>query len=313
MRAGTSSTKQGASRAARGAAKQGSHWMGSKAALTYGAAALAARLGFCTNGGPGQQRMPGAGTVLLALVLASTVVGCASRGSPAPVTRLNAGEVTEPALEAAPVSGASYTVAAGDTMYSIARRHGTSVEALARLNQMDDPTQLRVGQVLRVSAAAFPSPVAATLPASSAPDTAASGAAPVAPISSSAPRASDADLIRWAWPANGRVLQTFNVNTKGIDLEGKLGDPVKAAADGTVMYAGNGVRGLGNLILLGHSDGFISAYAHNQTLLVKTGDKIKQGAQIAALGQSDTTSPRLHFEIRRRGTPVNPMSYLPVR
>ena len=86
-----------------------------------------------------------------------------------------------------------------------------------------------------------------------------------------------------------------------------------AAADGKVMYAGNGVRGLGNLVLLGHSNGFITAYAHNQQLLVKSGDSVKKGSRIALLGQSDTTSPRLHFEIRRSGNPVNPLSYLPPR
>src|SRR5699024_482 len=112
---------------------------------------------------------------------------------------------------------------------------------------------------------------------------------------------------------SGKIIQSFNSSTKGIDLEGAEGDPVKAAADGKVMYAGNGVRGLGNLILLGHSDGFITAYAHNQELLVKTGEQIKKGATIAKVGQTDTSSPRLHFEVRRRGTPVDPLSYLPAR
>ncbi|CFE01893.1 peptidase [Bordetella pertussis] len=86
-----------------------------------------------------------------------------------------------------------------------------------------------------------------------------------------------------------------------------------AAADGKVMYSGNGVRGLGNLIIINHQNGFITAYAHNRALLVKTGQNVKRGAKIAEIGETDTTSPRLHFEIRRQGTPVDPMQYLPPR
>jgi len=210
-------------------------------------------------------------------------------------------------------------------LYGIARRYDVSVESLMRLNQIADPDQLQAGQVLQLRgepvAVAVTQPVQAPAgtqapaqtPATSSPPAAGTLAANANTRASSAARASDAALIRWDWPAPGRILQTFDANTKGIDLEGNVGDPVKAAADGTVMYAGNGVRGLGNLILLGHNDGFISAYAHNQVLLVKTGQRIKRGAQIATIGQSDTTSPRLHFEIRRRGTPVNPLSYLPAR
>src|SRR5690606_28598488 len=157
------------------------------------------------------------------------------------------------------------------------------------------------------SPAATPSPVK-TAPAAGTDTTTAAK-----PAGNASARASDAGLIAWAWPSSGKVIQGFTTTTKGIDIEGAVGAPVTAAADGKVMYAGNGVRGLGNLILLGHSSGFITAYAHNQTLLVKTGQTVKKGAKIATLGQSDTTSPRLHFEIRRRGTPVNPLSYLPAR
>jgi len=275
------------------------------------------------------------GWMPLVLAAAALAAGCASRTTPAPVTHLSSGESNKSVQTVAPPpAGARYTVLPGDTLFSIARRHGVSVESLAQLNQISDPSQLRAGQVLQLSgkpaaSGAPPSvappagtkPVAGPSPATPAgssaqtPSTPPSGSAqpPASTRTTAAPRARDADLIRWDWPARGRILQAFNVNTKGIDLEGKIGDPVKAAADGTVMYAGNGVRGLGNLILLGHRDGFISAYAHNQVLLVKTGQKIKQGAQIASIGQSDATSPRLHFEIRRRGTPVNPLSYLPAR
>jgi len=240
---------------------------------------------------------------VLALGVLAILAGCGSRGTRAPVTDMSASSEQ-------PVSG-TYTVRAGDTLYKIAQSHGTDVASLSRLNNITDPTQLRIGQVLRLDGATpMPPqpPAVATAPPSAAP------AQPVTPPPpATAARANDANLISWGWPATGKIIQGFNSNTKGIDIEGAPGDPVVAAADGKVMYAGNGVRGLGNLVLLGHSNGFITAYAHNQQLLVKTGDEVKKGARIALLGQTDTTSPRLHFEIRRRGTPVNPLSYLPAR
>lgn len=241
--------------------------------------------------------------LVIAAVVATTVLaGCASRSTKAPVTDMSGGPV-------APTTSGTYVVKPGDTLYKIAQAHSIDVATLSSLNNISDPSQLRVGQVLRLDSSG-PAP-AITTPAPVTPAT------PVAPVAAAEPaavaRASDAATINWAWPASGSIIQSFNANTKGIDIAGGVGEPVLAAADGKVMYAGNGVRGLGNLILLGHSDGFITAYAHNQSLAVKTGDQIKKGARIASIGQTDTTSPRLHFEIRRRGTPVNPLSYLPVR
>jgi lipoprotein NlpD len=120
-------------------------------------------------------------------------------------------------------------------------------------------------------------------------------------------------VIDWGWPAKGKVIQGFTPATKGIDIAGAAGDAIEAAAGGKVMYAGNGVRGLGNLVIIEHSDGFITAYAHNRTLLVKAGQEVKRGFKIAEMGQTDTTSVRLHFEVRRQGTPVDPLQYLPSR
>lgn len=261
---------------------------------------------------------PMARTALLLAVLLSAAVlsGCASRSARAPV----ADHSNRSASAATAQASGTYVVRAGDTLYKIAQSHGMEVSRLAQLNNITDPTQLSIGQALRLDgntpmpaggATATTSPVK-TSPASGGSAGAAAGEA-AAPVSTSASRASDAGLISWGWPSGGKIIQGFNSTTKGIDIEGAVGAPVTAAADGKVMYAGNGVRGLGNLILLGHSNGFITAYAHNQSLLVKTGETVKKGAKIATLGQSDTTSPRLHFEIRRRGTPVNPLSYLPAR
>jgi len=247
--------------------------------------------------------------VLLAVLFAAAALsaGCASRLARAPVTdhsSVSATAGTQPAR-------GTYVVRPGDTLYKIAQDHGMDVSRLAQLNNITDPTQLAIGQRLRLdSGTPLPSATAGATPL---PVTTPEAQAGSAPVVTTAPRAGDADLVSWGWPASGKIIQGFNSSTKGIDIEGSIGAPVEAAADGKVMYAGNGVRGLGNLILLGHTDGFITAYAHNQTLEVKTGETVKKGEKIATIGQSDTVSPRLHFEIRRRGTPVNPLSYLPPR
>jgi len=239
---------------------------------------------------------------VLAVGVLAVLAGCGSSGPRAPVT-----DMSEAGRSAA--SG-TYVVRAGDTLYKIAQAHGIDVSTLVRLNNIGDPSQLRIGQVLRLSG---DTPMPSQPPVAAAPPSPTPATPVTPPPPATAARASDASLINWGWPATGKIIQGFNSNTKGIDIEGAPGDPVIAAADGKVMYAGNGVRGLGNLVLLGHSNGFITAYAHNQQLLVKSGDAVKKGSRIALLGQTDTTSPRLHFEIRRKGTPVNPLSYLPAR
>lgn len=198
-------------------------------------------------------------------------------------------------------SGGTYVVQRGDTLYSIARRHGTTVANLSQLNRISDPSQLEVGQRLNVGGGR-----AAAVPAAPATRTAS------APRASSQPaRAADAATISWGWPVRGNVITQFSNTTRGIDIAGTVGTPIQAAADGTVSYVGNGLRGLGNLVLITHSNGFITAYAHNSRITVQTNERVKKGQKIAELGDTDTTSPRLHFQIRRNGTPVNPMSYLP--
>jgi lipoprotein NlpD len=263
-----------------------------------------------------QSRRPVHVALFLAVLSSAILAGCASRTVQAPITDMSAGESSS--ATTSPANGATYVVRPGDTLYKISQAQGVDVATLISLNNLSDPGQLRVGQVLRLD----PTGAATAAPgtAVAVPITPSAPVAPVAPVAPATPevpptaaRASDAAIVNWGWPANGKIIQAFNANTKGIDIAGAEGEPVHAAADGKVMYAGNGVRGLGNLILLGHTDGFITAYAHNQSLLVKTGQEVKKGERIAAIGQTDTTSPRLHFEIRRRGTPVNPMSYLPAR
>jgi lipoprotein NlpD len=125
--------------------------------------------------------------------------------------------------------------------------------------------------------------------------------------------------VEWAWPAGGKLLATFNDGgaaqdaSKGIDIAGKLGDPVLAAAAGKVVYVGNGLRGYGNLVIVRHNAAYLSAYAHNSRVLVKEGQAVTRGQRIADLGNSDADQPKLHFEVRHQGKPVDPLKYLPAR
>jgi lipoprotein NlpD len=122
------------------------------------------------------------------------------------------------------------------------------------------------------------------------------------------------DALLFGWPAAGAVQSTFDeAKNKGIDISGKLGDAVLAAADGKVVYAGAGLRGYGNLVILKHSNNYLTAYAHNQTLLVREEQSVKKGQKIAEMGNSDSEQIKLHFEIRKQGKPIDPMKLLPNR
>jgi len=240
---------------------------------------------------------------LVAMLFVVALAGCSGTGIFAPVSSLGDRGVD-----------GTYRVQPGDTLSSIARETGVSVSRLASLNSISNPSLIRVGQRLRLNGdVAMPAADSGSTMLSS--DMASARQPQATSASSSAStntsRASGADALGLMWPAQGEIIQTFTTQSKGIDIAGKIGDPVKAAAKGKVAYAGNGARGFGNLIILDHGNNFITAYAHNETLLVKVGDTADKGSQIATLGESDASSPRLHFELRRDGTPVNPMRYLP--
>lgn len=197
-----------------------------------------------------------------------------------------------------------YEVQAGDNLFRISRNFGRSVAELARWNGLSDPYIIEIGDVLRV---------AATGAAGAASANNTSSTPVIAPVGSNTPAAADVS-VNWAWPVSGPLLQGFDpAKNKGIDIAGKAGDPVLAAADGTVVYAGSALRGYGNLLIVKHSATFVSAYAHNQTLLVKDGQSVKRGQKIAEMGQSEADRVKLHFEIRKNSTPVDPMQYLPSR
>ncbi|MGI4811750.1 MAG: peptidoglycan DD-metalloendopeptidase family protein [Janthinobacterium lividum] len=226
----------------------------------------------------------------------------------------------------APVGPGFYRVQRGDTLSSIARSKRQSLGDLARWNGLSNPNSISTGQVLRVtpprgSAASGAANATRTQNASAArrapSATSSSNAsnAPRAPSTSDA--ASDAGrpipappfkLLR---PASGAVLRGYDgQRSKGIDIAGNAGDPVVAAAAGTVVYAGNGLRGYGNLLIIKHQGGFLTAYAHNRQLAVKEGDSVRAGQQIAEMGDTQAERVMLHFELRYQGKPVNPTAYL---
>ena len=154
----------------------------------------------------------------------------------------------------------------------------------------------------------------ATLAEMEKPDNGSASPSPAGGASAPSPAAEAVggeQAVSWTWPAQGKVVARFSESRKGIDIAGKSGDPVLAAAAGKVMYAGNGIRGYGNLVIVKHNSSLLSAYAHNKTILVKEGQSVTRGQKIAEMGDSDADSVMLHFEIRQQGKPVDPMKFLP--
>lgn len=288
---------------------------------------------------------------LAAIVLLT--VGCATRSvGRAPVEDRGTGasrsapSAVDPSASLKQLPGAEnagkpgyYTVKPGDTIIRIGLDTGQNWRDIVRWNNVENPNIIEVGQVLRVVppgsetslvvtrpvtsstvTAAPAAPASAPLQAASAarpasaPAVAAAPAPAPAPAPSPAPASAGEDEIAWIWPAHGVVLADFDeAKNKGFDIAGKLGDAVVASADGRVVYSGAGLRGYGNLIILKHNNTFLTAYAHNQTLLVKEDQTVKKGQKIAEMGSSDTDRVKLHFEIRRQGKPVDPAKYLPPR
>lgn len=292
------------------------------------------------------------GWMLAVLAATLALAGCSSRspnrapvedrgssvgrvGAPAAVaTDPNAAVKPLPGIENAGKPG-YYTIKPGDTLVRIALETGQNWRDIARWNNLDNPNLIEVGQVVRVvppvaTAAAAPASAASaasapagegviTRPVTSGTVTPAgtptAAVRPAsAPAAAAAPPAAGEDEVAWIWPVNGSLIAGFDeAKNKGLDIAGKAGDPVLASADGRVVYAGAGLRGYGNLIILKHNNTYLTAYAHNQTLLVKEDQSVRKGQKIAEMGNSDADRVKLHFEIRRQGKPVDPARYLPSR
>ncbi len=285
--------------------------------------------------------MPPARTVASAQVAAPTAAPAqpaSTNAAPVPTspTRAAVDPSTLPGYENRGKPG-YYSVQRGDTLTRIGLEHGQSWRDLARWNQLDNPNAIEVGQVLRVAppdaqvedngviARPVPAPSGpasapssmppapmASVPMAASPAASPASAPPAPPASSATPTM--AAVPNFAWPVRGPVITGFDeVRNKGLDIAGQAGDPVLAAADGQVVYAGAGLRGYGQLVIIKHNNSFLSAYAHNQKLLVTEDQRVRRGQTIAEMGSTDADRVKLHFEIRREGRPVDPAKFLPAR
>jgi lipoprotein YgeR len=219
------------------------------------------------------------------------------------------------ACGSAPVGPGFYRVERGDTLSKIARSNRQSVQSIVRWNNLANPDSIEVGQVLRVAPPANAASASGAVRSSGGSSASSSASATPRPApADSAPSAAPASTISLVWPADGTVIRRFDgSNSKGIDISAAAGTPVIAAAPGTVVYAGNGLRGYGNLLILKHNADYLTAYAHNRALLVKEGQTVTRGEKIAEMGDTDTDRVMLHFELRYQGRSIDPSRALPPR
>lgn len=205
-----------------------------------------------------------------------------------------------------------HRVKAGETLYSIAFEYGRDHRDVARWNGIRRPYTIYPKQRLRIIPISSDGKI--KKPYTKAYSRASSNRKSP-PVDSKMHYIANSKL-KWRWPTNGKVISTFSIRDpgrRGIDIVGRKGQPVNAAATGRVVYRGNGLRGYGNLIILKHNDTYFSAYAHTENVVVKENEKVKLGQKLADMGNTSSEKTKLHFEIRRNGKPVNPLRYLPKR
>lgn len=239
-------------------------------------------------------------------------------------------------------SGATHTVAPGDTIYNISQRYGVNVSDLMQMNAITDPTTLRLGQVLRLpratrapvttassavkihrleaqapietSTVIAPAETSSSEPVIKAAEEKTPEAKPAAQEAKT-PAKTEAPAVipgtRFLWPARGPILSDYAKNGKGLDIGGTAGSVVVAAGAGQILFVGGGVKGYGNLVIVKHTPTLVTAYGHNSKVVVKPGDQVKAGQKIAEMGSTDADRVMLRFEVRDKGQPVDPMKYLP--
>jgi lipoprotein NlpD len=251
----------------------------------------------------------------LLIFLSVMLFGCYSSGPYAPVKNLS----YEP-----PKAKDTYVVKSGDTLYSIAWMYGLDYRALAQTNQLAGNYIIHPGQALKLKSypAMAPTTVAekSAMPVSQiVPKSAMRQPSDSQAVPSQQQRVNDqlvsvsVPVTTWQWPARGKILQAYGsglTGNKGVDIAGKMGESVLASAPGVVVYSGAGVRGYGNLIIIKHNNSYLSAYAFNQKLLARLGERVSAGQKIALMGRNNAGETMLHFEIRRNGQSVNPLPLL---
>ena len=243
---------------------------------------------------------------LSALFIAIVILaGCSTYRGAAPVTDRSARDSA---------SGSQWvTVRKGDTLFSISFAHGRSHQAVAKLNNIRPPYTIYPGQRIKIRGKPVKRTASKKSSSRKKPATGNTSRKKTAPKTGSTTRQS---RVKWSWPANGKIIRGYSSRAprkKGIGISGKRGQSIKAAASGKIVYSGDGLLGYGNLIIVKHNETYLSAYAHTQKVFVKEGQTVKGGQKVASMGENENGKPMLHFEIRRHGKPVNPVSYLPRR
>ena len=278
---------------------------------------------------------------LLVYITLTLLVGCAGRSAPAPVVLLDS-QVESGSEE---YTASTYEVRPGDTLFAVAWFTGNDYQDIAKFNEISEPYTIFPGQKLRLTA-----PVSKPSPTKRSNVTTNRSTDPTSPpiakrvidppksqayvereqdvkaqnntdvkkssgiVKKTTPKTFPDKVAKWIWPAEGKLVGTFSKaesGNKGIDIAGERGSKVVAAASGKVVYSGNALRGYGRLVIIKHTDTFLSAYAYNETILVKEREWVYAGQKIAAMGSSGTDSVKLHFEVRYRGKSLNPLRYLP--
>lgn len=257
------------------------------------------------------------------------IVSCSSRKQPAPVLEIYQGKTFRD-FEAESFVGDNYKVLKGDTLFSIAWFSGNDYQDLAKINNIKPPYNIYPGQIISLKKHSYPPKVAnnagrgqtSKIKSNQAVDPPAKQAYGkseriVKKDSSESSFGEFPDQVsNWLWPTSSAVSRGFSAKeegNKGLDFAGNIGSPILAAADGKVVYTGNALRGFGNLVIIKHSEAYLTAYAHNDQILVKEQDWIKAGQQIATMGKSGTVEVKLHFEVRYKGKSIDPLKFLPKR
>lgn len=272
------------------------------------------------------------------IIIFSGVFGCSSRNTPAPVVGISSSVPLKDRVKNT-IQGTEYTVKKGETLYSISWRANTDVRHIAKLNNISPPYRIFPGQKILLTSKKDNKPSQAsrskTLTKNSTKSTTPTSKNSSKKVLASSKKQAYGKNVRaqkvskkvvkpsvkfsqkvkrWQWPVKGKVIEYFSnqiQGNKGLNIAGRRGTKIKAAADGKVVYAGNALRGYGKLIIVKHNDDYLSAYAHNDQILVKEQQQVKSGDVIAKMGSTDADQVMLHFEIRFRGKSVNPLKYLP--